>query len=45
MGPATSVMLSALRLRYAQTGRMYNYGLAMVLGVCALALIWWTLLT
>ena len=44
-GSATSVMLSALRLRYAQTGRMYNYGLAMVLGVFTLALIWWIVLT
>ena len=44
-GSALSVMLSALRLRYAQTGRMYNYGMAMALGVVALALIWWTVLS
>ncbi len=44
-GLAWTVMLSALRLRYAQTGRMYNYGMAMALGVLALALIWWIVLT
>ena len=44
-GSAFTVMLSALRLRYAQTGRMYNYGMAMVFGVVALALIWWIVLT
>jgi NADH-quinone oxidoreductase subunit L len=44
-GSALSVMLSALRLRYVQTGRMYNYGLAMALGVVALALVWWIVLT
>ena len=43
-GSAFTVMLSALRLRYAQTGRMYNYGMAMVLGVVALVLIWWIVL-
>ena len=41
-GPSITVMLSALRARYVQTGRMYNYAAAMVLGVIALALIWWT---
>ena len=44
-GSALTVMLSALRLRYVQTGRMYNYGMAMALGVIALALIWWIALT
>ena len=44
-GSALTVMLSALRLRYIQTGRMYNYGMAMALGVIALALIWWIALT
>ena len=43
-GSALSVMLSALRLRYVQSGRMYNYGLAMASGVFALALIWWLVL-
>ena len=40
-GSAVSVWLSALRLRYAQTGRMYNYGMAMALGVFGLAVVWW----
>ncbi len=40
-GPSWSIMLSAVRLRYIQTGRMYNYGLVMVLGLIALSLIWW----
>ena len=44
-GSALIVMLLALRLRYVQTGRMYNYGMAMALGVVALALIWWTVLS
>ena len=43
-GSAFTVMLSALRLRYVQSGRMYNYGLAMALGVVGLALIWWVVL-
>ena len=44
-GSAFTVLLSALRLRYAQTGRMYNYGMAMALGVLGLGLIWWIVLT
>ena len=44
-GSAMTVLLSALRLRYAQTGRMYNYGLAMAAGVLGLALIWWVVVT
>ena len=40
-GSALSVKLSALKLRYVQSGRMYNYGLAMVLGVLGLSLVWW----
>ena len=44
-GSALTVMLSALRLRFIQTGRMYNYGMAMALGVFGLALIWWIVLT
>ncbi len=43
-GSSWAVMLSALRLRYVQTGRLYNYGLAMALGIVALALIWWVVL-
>ena len=44
-GSAFTVWRSALRLRLVQTGRMYNYGMAMVLGVFALALIWWIIQT
>ncbi|MCH7787374.1 MAG: NADH-quinone oxidoreductase subunit L, partial [Chloroflexi bacterium] len=44
-GTAWSVMLSALRVRLIQTGRMPNYGLAMALGVLGLALIWWVVQT
>ena len=40
-GSALTVMLSGLRLRYVQSGHMYNYGLAMALGVLVLVLIWW----
>ena len=40
-GPAVSVKLSALRLRYIQSGRMYNYGFAMIGGTVGLALLWW----
>ena len=43
-GSALTVMLSAMRLRLVQSGRMYNYGMAMTLGLLALALIWWTVL-
>ena len=42
---AITVWLSAMRLRLVQTGRMYNYGMAMALGVFALALIWWVVQT
>ena len=44
-GPAVTVMLSALRVRYVQTGKMYNYGAAMALGVVGLVLVWWVVLT
>ena len=44
-GSAFSVMLSAMRLRRVQSGRMYNYGLAMAIGVFSLAVIWWAVLT
>ena len=44
-GPAVTVMLSALRVRYVQTGKMYNYGAAMALGIVALVLVWWVVLT
>ena len=44
-GAAITVWLSAMRMRLVQTGRMYNYGMAMALGVFALALIWWVVQT
>ena len=43
-GPADAVKASGLRLRFAQTGRIYNYGMAMAAGVVVLALIWWVVL-
>ncbi len=43
-GPAWSVMLSAVRMRLVQTGRLYNYGLVMALGVLGLAMLWWLVL-
>ena len=43
-GPADMVKLSGLRMRFAQTGRIYNYGMAMAAGVVVLAVIWWVIL-
>ena len=43
-GPADMVKLSGLRMRFVQTGRIYNYGMAMAAGVVILALIWWVVL-
>ena len=43
-GPADMVKLSGLRMRFAQTGRIYNYGMAMAAGMVVLALIWWIVL-
>ena len=40
-GPALLVRFSAFRARLVQTGRFYNYGLAMALGVLVLAVLWW----
>ena len=40
-GPALSVWLSAMRVRYIQSGLMYTYAMAMSLGAVALALLWW----
>ncbi|MDA0988644.1 MAG: NADH-quinone oxidoreductase subunit L [Chloroflexi bacterium] len=40
-GTGRSVFLSAWRLRYLETGKVYNYALVMVVGVVAVALIWW----
>ncbi len=43
-GPADMVKSSGLRLKFVQTGRIYNYGMAMAAGVVVLALIWWVFL-
>ena len=43
-GPAEMVKLSGLRMKFVQTGRIYNYGMAMAAGVVVLALIWWVVL-
>ncbi|MBI4234556.1 MAG: NADH-quinone oxidoreductase subunit L [Chloroflexi bacterium] len=40
-GTGMSVLLSGLRLRYHVTGKLYNYALAIVLGVIGMALVWW----
>ena len=40
-GPALIVRFSAFRARYVQSGRLYNYGLAMALGIVVLAAVWW----
>jgi NADH-quinone oxidoreductase subunit L len=40
-GPALSVWISAIALKFVQTGRVYNYGMAMALGIVTLALVWW----
>ena len=43
-GSAAAVMLAGLRLRYIQSGRFYNYGLAMALGVVVFSILWWVIL-
>ena len=40
-GTGRSVFLSGLRLRYLETGKVYNYALGMAVGMVAVALIWW----
>ena len=40
-GSAFSVWLSAQRLKLAQSGRLYNYGMAMALGTFGMALLLW----
>ena len=44
-GSADSVKISAFRMKFLQTGRVYNYGMAMAAGVIALSLIWWIIQT
>ena len=43
-GSAETVRSSGIQLRYIQTGRIYNYGLAMALGVVVVAVVWWVAL-
>ena len=40
-GTGRSVFLSGWRLRYLETGKVYNYALGMVLGMVVVALVWW----
>ena len=40
-GTGRSVFLSGVRLRYIETGKLYNYGLAMVVGFLFVAAVWW----
>jgi NADH-quinone oxidoreductase subunit L len=40
-GTGRSVFLSGWRLRYLETGKVYNYAMGMVLGVVVVALVWW----
>ena len=42
-GTADSVKLSADRLRYHITGRVYNYALGVAVGAVAVAIAWWIL--
>ena len=44
-GSADSVKSSGFRMKFVQTGRVYNYGMAMAAGVIALSLIWWIIQT
>ena len=40
-GTADTVRTSGHRIRHVETGMVYNYALAMVLGVVMIALFWW----
>jgi NADH-quinone oxidoreductase subunit L len=40
-GSAKSVLLSALKVRLIQTGKIYNYGTAMAFGVFLAVIVWW----
>ncbi len=44
-GSADSVKISGFRMKFVQTGRIYNYGMAMAAGVVVLSLIWWIVQT
>ncbi|MDP6770020.1 MAG: NADH-quinone oxidoreductase subunit L [Anaerolineales bacterium] len=41
--PAAFVMISAVRARYLQTGKVYNYGAVMAVGVSVIITLWWLL--
>ena len=43
-GSAETVRSSGIQMRYIQSGRVYNYGLAMALGAVVLAVIWWVVM-
>ena len=43
-GSAETVRSSGIQMRYIQSGRVYNYGLAMAVGVVVLAVIWWVVM-
>ncbi len=40
-GTANTIRNSGFRIRYLETGMLYNYALGMVLGVIAVGLFWW----
>jgi NADH-quinone oxidoreductase subunit L len=44
-GTGLSVVLSGFRLRYLETGKVYNYALGIVSGVIVGILLWWVVLT
>lgn len=43
-GPANAVRESGFRVRYLESGMLYNYALAMALGALIVALFWWLVL-
>jgi len=43
-GSALATRLTGVGLKFMQTGKFYNYGMAMGLGVVALAVVWWLVL-
>lgn len=43
-GTAESVKMSANRIRYVETGMVYNYAFAMILGIVTIAIFWWVII-
>ena len=43
-GTGKSVFLSGIRLRYIETGKVYNYALGMAVGLVFVTLFWWLVL-